>query len=435
MWAMQDAEQGMLFPELAEDRREIADRSSSTFTKNMSLPVHSWFRYSAGFSATWVEQVIRERSSQDEVRVLDPFAGSGTTLLVAESIGCASIGLDPHPFVSRVARAKLEWYSDPEEFSNFASKVIRTAEKSRASTKGYPPLVYKCYDTETLAGLGKLRRALEKLRDDSSAYQLAWLAFIAIIRKASHAGTAQWQYVLPNKRKSKAAEPFAAYAATIQTMYNDMRLCPFKNGPRATFLENDARTCEGVSDDWANLVVTSPPYPNNYDYADAVRLELCVLKEIAGWSDLQASIRNHLLRSCTQHVPPSAADLDEVLSSEVLEPIRDEISTVCRQLSDVRLSKSGKKTYHLMVACYFRDLAEVWHALRRVCCNGADLCFVIGDSAPYGVYVPVIPWLGKLAISAGFKSYSFERTRNRNIKWKNRKHRVPLQEGRLWVKG
>ena len=78
------------------------------------------------------------------------------------------------------------------------------------------------------------------------------------------------------------------------------------------------------------------------------------------------------------------------------------IADVCRQLAEVRLTKGGKKTYHLMVACYFWDLARVWLALRRVCDSPSDVCFVIGDSAPYGVYVPVIDWLGRLAVAAGF---------------------------------
>jgi hypothetical protein len=51
------------------------------------------------------------------------------------------------------------------------------------------------------------------------------------------------------------------------------------------------------------------------------------------------------------------------------------------------------------------------------------------------VYVPVDKWLGELAIYAGFYSYEFEKLRDRNTKWKNRKHRVPLHEGRLWIKG
>ena len=186
---------------------------------------------------------------------------------------------------------------------------------------------------------------------------------------------------------------------------------------------------------FANLVITSPPYPNNYDYADATRLEMSFLREIRGWGDLQESVRKHLITSCSQHVPEKSASLDAILSAPQLAPIRDELTAVCRELAEVRETKGGRKTYHLMVAGYFRDLALVWKALRGVCDSPSKTCFVIGDSAPYGVYVPVVPWLGALALSAGFKSYTFEKTRDRNIKWKNRKHRVPLQEGRLWVEG
>jgi hypothetical protein len=207
------------------------------------------------------------------------------------------------------------------------------------------------------------------------------------------------------------------------------------NGPSALLIDTDARTCEGVSDDFASLVITSPPYANNYDYADAMRLEMCFMGEIAGWGDLQRVVRQHLIRSCSQHVPERAINLHEVLSSPSLVVLQPEIEGICRKLSRLRHQKGGKKTYHLMVACYFLDMARVWQALRRVCRQPSRVCFVLGDSAPYGVYVPVIEWTGKLAQAAGFKSFTFEKTRDRNIKWKNRKHRVPLCEGRLWVRG
>jgi hypothetical protein len=88
-----------------------------------------------------------------------------------------------------------------------------------------------------------------------------------------------------------------------------------------------------------------------------------------------------------------------------------------------------------MVAAYFCDLARVWQNMRRFAAPGSDVCFVIGDSAPYGVYVPADVWLTKLAEAAGFGDARFEKLRDRNIKWKNRKHRVPLKEGNLWLRG
>jgi hypothetical protein len=88
-----------------------------------------------------------------------------------------------------------------------------------------------------------------------------------------------------------------------------------------------------------------------------------------------------------------------------------------------------------MVAAYFQDLANVFYSLRTLCKQNSTVCFVIGDAAPYGVHLPVEKWLGQLAIAAGFKNFSFEKIRDRNMKWKNRKHTVPLHEGRSWIKG
>ena len=411
------------------------DATSSTFIDNMKLPVHGWIRYSAGFSAEWVQSVIREKGCGSATRIFDPFAGSGTTLLAAEQLGIESCGLEAHPFVARMAEAKLAWRSDPEAFRALVKKIKAFASAATTELNAYPKLIRECYDDETLTTLDGLRRAVIEFDDGSPSAKLAWLALTGILRKCSHAGTAQWQYVLPKKSKSAPQTPDAAFDNLSRVIHRDMLNFADRIGPVARLIQGDARTCEGVPDGSANLVVTSPPYPNNFDYADATRLEMSFFGELRSWSELQSKVRRHLLRSCSQHVPERTINLAEILADPVLEPIRAEITDICQQLAEIRLTKGGKKTYHLMVACYFLDLANVWLSLRRVCDSPSDVCFVVGDSAPYGVYVPVIDWLGRLAVAAGFKSFRFERTRDRNVKWKNRKHRVPLCEGRLWVKG
>jgi DNA modification methylase len=99
---MNPPQQLLLFPDTAVDEQAQRD-TSSTFADNLSLPVHRWFRYSAGFSAVWAETVIRDAARQSEARVLDPFAGSGTTLLAAENAGVQAFGVEAHPFVYRIA--------------------------------------------------------------------------------------------------------------------------------------------------------------------------------------------------------------------------------------------------------------------------------------------------------------------------------------------
>jgi len=409
--------------------------NSSTFISNMSLPIHRWFRYSAGFSAEWVETVIKRHQPIGKIHVFDPFAGSATTLLAAQRCGAESWGTEAHPFVFRIAKAKLAWSSDPEAYRVKMEAIRKAATRLPPSTDGYPELIHKCYSKHSLERLDCLRQALESEQDDTPAFELAWLTLLTTLRKVSTAGTAQWQYILPNNPKKAPTDVERAVSESFAMIYGDMTLVNRHHPFPAHILRSDARTCEGIESNSINLVITSPPYPNNYDYADATRLEMSFMREINGWGDLHEKVRRHLMRSCSQHTPEKNHDLTEILSVPELDPIRAEIESVCRKLGEVRMDKGGKKTYHLMIAAYFRDIAFAWLALRRVCSSPSHVCFVIGDSAPYGVYVPVISWMEKLALAAGFTHCSFEKTRDRNIKWKNRKHRVALQEGRFWTRG
>ncbi|MCG8413413.1 MAG: DNA modification methylase [Pseudomonadales bacterium] len=412
---------------------EVADGATGTFTPNMKLPVHRWFRFSAGFSAQWCESVIREQGK--DVHVLDPFAGSATTLIAAEVSNVSAMGIEAHPFLTQIANAKLQYRQNPDSYLDYAEGMLQQAKAKRGETIDYPELITRCYSSESLRKLDSLRQVIIDRKTKTFEWQLTWLTLISILRSTSSVGTAQWQYILPGKSKKAVLDPFVAYQVATNVVYDDMQWAQAIQGPKSRLLQSDARTCAGAEDNWANFVLTSPPYPNNYDYADATRLELCFLRELDGWGDLQEKVRRFLIRACSQHVPPSSVDLQEVLNSDELEIIRDEITEICKQLTELRMLRKGKKTYNLMIACYFLDMAKVWLALRRVCKSPSRCCFVIGDSAPYGVYVPVIEWLGKLALAAGFETWEFEKIRDRNVKWKNRKHRIPLCEGRLWVKG
>jgi len=99
---------------------------TSNFLDNMRLPVHRWFRYTAGFSAEWVKWLLAGRDSSN-LRVLDPFVGSGTTCLACDEMGIPSRGIEAHPFVHRVAQAKLSYTTDPERFINKAERAFAFA--------------------------------------------------------------------------------------------------------------------------------------------------------------------------------------------------------------------------------------------------------------------------------------------------------------------
>lgn len=410
---------------------------STTFNDNLSLPIHNWYRFSAGFSANWCRELIMQEKQKGRKRVLDPFSGSGTVLIESEFCQMEGIGVEAHPFIARIARTKLLWKSDINKFDEFASHVLKKAKRNlKNEIKEYPKIIHKCFPDETLAKLDALKKAWQRLKDGEAASELTWLALASILRSCSPAGTAQWQYVLPNKKKKNVKDPFDAFSKKVESMKESMELMQKINNIKKGFIfQEDARSCTSVPDNWADLIITSPPYANNYDYADATRLEMSFFGDIETWGDLHDVVRKYLIRSCTQHVSKNIISTNEIVKSDILKPIHGELKDVCEKLEKEREFHGGRKAYHSMIASYFYDLAQVWQALRRVTTDGALVCFVVGDSAPYGIYAPVDKWLGELAISAGFKSFEFEKTRDRNIKWKNRKHNVPLHEGRLWVHG
>ncbi len=404
----------------------------------MKLPVHRWFRYSAGFSAEWAKHLLESWNANLNARVLDPFAGSGTTLLAADAYNLCSTGVDAHPFVVRVAKAKLRWDLSPESFEQRVKAIRMCAQQLEETYKpnpeDLPELLRKVYDYETFRKLDSLRLAWKLHDDGSGESELAWLAITSILRVCSHAGTAPWQYILPKKTKSKTLDPFEAIDVQRHLMHQDMlSFQAHRHHSQATMLSGDARKLADVEDESVDFIVTSPPYANNYDYADATRLEMTFWREVEGWGDLQDVVRKYLIRSCTQHVAKERLRLSTLLGDPCLTPILSELEPICRELQEERHLHGGKKQYHLMVAAYFSDMSRVWQALRRVSKEDVKICFVIGDSAPYGIYLPVARWHGLLARSAGFDSIAFEKTRDRNIKWRNRTHSVLLGEGQLKV--
>jgi DNA modification methylase len=421
--------------ELFPEEIKVEQDYTATFADNMKMPIHKWYRYTAGFSASWVSDLIREEQKNGRTKIIDPFAGSGTVLIESEFAGVESIGVESHPYIYKIAKAKLNWNFQADKFKKEALSLLKQAKSKNITKTEFPKLIMSCYPLETIQKLEALKQTWIEQEQEEEIKNFNWFIITAILRTTSPVGTAQWQYIQPNKTKSKVIDPFVAFEAKVNDMYSDMKRTQnrYKNVVDSIILNEDARNIESIPDGWGDLVITSPPYANNYDYADATRLEMIFWGDIKGWADLQDNVRKHLIRACTQHVSKLGDSIDGILLNPRLAAIRPELLEVYETLKEERLKHGGKKNYHLMIAAYFNDLADVFHSLRRVTSDKCKMCFVIGDSAPYGIYVPVDRWLGELAVSAGFSKYSFDKLRDRNVKWKNRKHTVPLHEGRLWI--
>ena len=414
-----------------------------SFQDSLKAPIHRWFTYPAGYSYKLVEAKVRELGINHGDWIADPFLGSGTTSLAAKLCGVNSVGIEAHPFVNWVAQTKLRFDYDLTTFSQEAERVIATAKAKPASdlTGVWPELIYKCFSDENLEKLYALREAILSLGAKSTNADLLKLALTSALRATTNAG-AGWPYIAPSKYAKRVVhrDAIEEFGKQCEIFLSDLTKVQFQNlaASEHRIIEGDARKFgEYCPVNSIDLIVTSPPYLNNYDYADRTRLETYFWGIYDSWGDITRKVRDKLIIAATTQIRLS--QMNDIYHCpgirEVNASIHKELQEIIWQLAIARKSKAGKKTYDIMVAGYFEDMLKVLQGAYSVLKPGSRFVLVLGDSAPYGVHVRTEEIMGELAQSVGFACYDIEVIRTRGDKWAHntQRHKVALRESILTV--
>jgi DNA modification methylase len=439
-----------LFSLTEEDKTQTLSRANlGTFQDSLRAPVHRWFTYPAGFSFKAVEEAFRSYGISSGMVVYDPFAGTGTTAIVAKQMGIHSFNVEAHPFVQFVAQTKLFWEFDLaallRDIDALIADIRRSIElqdtASVAVENIFPELVCKCYSREKLARLYLCREAINKL-PPVPFRDFAKLGLTNLLRAVADVATG-WPYIAPKKEKNgsktkvnSSLNVVEAFRRQLYQMHGDLQAIRHTSCPtgRAVLIKGDSRQYqECIETSSVDLAFTSPPYLNNYDYADRTRLETYFWGEAATWGDITRKVRSRLIMSATTQINRKEFDESSLLSADLcnLAPhVAEELNPKIKKLSNLRLTKGGKKSYDIMVAGYFNDMLQVIRETFRVLKQGSSFVLILGDSAPYGVYIPTDTYLGELGKAVGFKSYTVEELRTRGGKWKDnpQRHSVALKE-------
>ncbi|MEW6206976.1 MAG: DNA modification methylase [Acidobacteriota bacterium] len=434
-----------LFEEENREEVSLARAGFGTFQDSLRAAVHRWFTYPAGFSYKAVEEAFRLHRISKGMTVYDPFAGTGTTNITAKQKGIHSFGVEAHPFVQFVARTKLFWEFDLVSLLRDIDQLIdkmrsrfETADTTIPVEDIFPELVCKCYSREKLARLYLCREEIASL-SASPFRDFAKLGLTNLLRRAADVATG-WPYVAPQKpkagNKTSDANLLAMLRDLLYQMHGDLEEIRRTSieGARAILIDGDARRLQDtIESESIDLAFTSPPYLNNYDYADRTRLETYFWGEAATWGDITEKVRRRLIMSATTQINRTDYDESSLLSERVCEavpPVAGELKEKVRELSERRLTKGGKKSYDIMVAGYFNDMQLVIEETFRALKPGSAFMLILGDSAPYGVYIPTDVYLGEIGKAAGFARYEIEELRKRGGKWKNnpQRHDESLKE-------
>lgn len=376
-------------------------RQFVTYVPNKQAPIHRWFQYKEGFSFKLVEMFLREFNADPaRHRVFDPFAGCGTTLLVARQKGFGVWGIDVLPVAVFVARVKL---GDPREYdlAHLREEIVRLSEAAFSSPSLIAPqdvrIVRLAYDPETMEQILFFKEQIQHIRD-VMIREFLLLGLMAILEKVSYTSK-DGQYL-----RLKPEKPIPLVRQVLRTQWEMMlgdlsgqqsqltlpglALAPVngRNEQWCYVAQADARTFASSFDDQADIVITSPPYLNRYDYSRIYSLELC-LQFVSDFEELK-QVRHSLLRS---HIESRPALTDKVRLPALVE-VLDNLDG--QDLNNPRIP--------IMIKGYFEDMNQVFKQMAQICRPGAKIALVVANARFHGELIPVDLLLSELAVGAGF---------------------------------
>lgn len=246
---------------------------------NAERPFHRWFHLKEGYSCDLLEHVLGQTELQDRAKlaILDPFVGGGTTLVSAADWAqshpgrhVAAVGIERNPFLAFLSRSKTEAVRTTDVVIGRAPKISGRAEVlPQLSTFRNPEF----FDPRQLQELLKLRRAILK-EDDSLARRLRLLALVACVEPVSR--------LRRDGRTMRRAsdKPYVRPRTALRERLDRIRHDVASREPAGatvdlTVYDGDGRKASEIlhEDFKADLVVCSPPYPNNIDYTEVYKLE------------------------------------------------------------------------------------------------------------------------------------------------------------------
>lgn len=335
--------------------------------------------------------------------VLDPFCGTGTTLVECKKLGIESIGMEANPMPCFASRVKIDWSVDPGELLHHAEMAAAGASKALEENGFDEP-----DDLPLFTRSSRPRGALRTLPHEAGELLLTnsispvplhrTLVLLELLQTMHDERFARYERLALAKalvfgisnltfgpevgvgRPKEDAPVTRLWMRALRAMVEDLRTVQALSETNALVHHADSRQAPKVLKPGSvDAVITSPPYPNEKDYTRTTRLESVLLGFITTKQELRA-LKQDLVRSNTRGVYKS--DRDDLLVAE-----HDEIQRIANEIEERRIAlgkTSGfERLYARVTKLYFGGMKRHLADLRSVLRPGAQLAYVVGDQASY----------------------------------------------------
>lgn len=421
------------YADLLEETSKF-NRQLVSFQANKTEVLHSWLKYREGFSASLVELLLQDLEVQPGDTVLDPFAGSCTTLLEAKMWGINAVGIEllPHCHLAWEAKSRAYDY-DLDELRFVRGLIERTSPPQTSTTFPHLTITETAFPAQDEKDLMAYTHWFETLDISWNAKLLCQLILTGLLEEISYTRK-DGQYLRWDSRATKIQDnnqkriargkkplsginkgPLPEVKQLLLEKLNKIIIdvAKLQRDPppasRQTLIEgNTLYTLPTMEANRFAGIITSPPYANRYDYTRTYALELAYL----GVKEEIFNLRQDQL-SCTVENKSKADKLEAYYQSigeyEHYERIMKIVQTN-EALSEINIALSQRnergdvnnRGILTMIEQYFTELTFVFAELYRVCRRGAGVIFVNDNVRYAGEVIPVDTLSTNLAEQVGF---------------------------------
>lgn len=395
-------------------------------------PVQRWFRCREGFSIGLVKKILAE--STYPKKILDPFCGAGTTLVVSKDLGISSIGFDINPLVTFVAKVKTRRYSnqDIEKLERLIPEILQITKDSERATIPKFNIINKVFNAEILDALLKIKHRIHNVQEEKHRdfLKLGWIAILEPVSNTRKEGNGikykftkrtkkgyisqpQHQWEEKHFGKKKTEYVIKKLRSKYQEMISDLKKVNHAFQEPIVFTES-ALDLTKFLDKEISIALFSPPYANCFDYFEIFKVELWMGDFVKNHKDLKR-LRSLALRSNTNaNLDVSRGNLELPELHELLNLIEDE--------------KLWNKKLKKVIEGYFEDMSIVIKEIYNVLEPDGKCIIIVGNSAYANVLIPTDLLLSKIAKQIGFQNVEIRVARHLTTSSQQRKKLLGLKD-------
>jgi DNA modification methylase len=374
---------------------KVSNNSILEITSNdVGYFTHSFFKYPCKF----IPQIPRwaiNKYGQGNAIILDPFAGSGTTLVEAVLQGKRSIGVDFDTLSQLLCKTKVKLLSENQikDIHDFSKEVFSIKKKK---SNFLPDLhnIYHWFPEKNVKDLQHLKKSIEekyKKNNDQEIYNFLLVAFASIIRKCSFADDTSPKPYVSTRVKKNPLGVAEAFEKTITTYIKNIKSFKVDKLGTAEIISEDARDMSpkrylGKVD----LAITSPPYINAFDYVRSLRLE-------NAWLGFYGD--SNITNIKKKQIGTESISVNDY--SKNIEGVK--IKTLANLIK--RIAKVDKKRAYVVYK-FFIDMEKNIQQVAKLLKDNGHYIIVVGNSTIRDIPVPTHTILKEIAKMNGFKSHN-----------------------------